>query len=347
VAVVDDGVWTALEAVSQDLRGLLGRCLAADGGLPLLTDPAFLAARWAAPFGLRAADPASPAADPGSPGDAASAAGKAAHPARDAVASAVDAPAPTPDGRSPVRGGPARTGDGTLLAAGAVRPTDGGATFCGLVDPAARGRGIGASLLERGLAEAERVGAAHADPVIVVESDSLTDDADALFASRGLRQVFAEEVMRMDLATQVLPGPAWPAGTRLVDWSGETAARFHAVYVAAFRERPGFPDVGLQEWIDDSEDDFRPHWSVLATVPGTGDAGMVVGALDWIVQVGVVPSARRRGLGAALILEALTRMVADGATEAYLSVNVNNPGAAALYRRLGFAPAGRRGRYQR
>src|SRR3954451_13348722 len=187
MAVVDDAVWTALDAVPPDLLSLAGRCLAADGGLPLLTDPAFLAGRWGAPFGLRAA------------------------------ASAFGGGASAP------------RGDGALLAAGAVRATAGGATFCGLVDPAARGRGIGGSLLDRGLAETNRVGAAHADPVIVVEAESLTDEADALFASRKLRQVFAEDVMHIDLGAQALPLPAWPAGTGLAEWSGETARRFHAV----------------------------------------------------------------------------------------------------------------------
>jgi GNAT superfamily N-acetyltransferase len=62
---------------------------------------------------------------------------------------------------------------------------------------------------------------------------------------------------------------------------------------------------------------------------------------------GVVPAARGRGLGGALVCEALARMAADGSPEAWLNVNVNNPGAAALYRRLGFADAGRRARYRR
>ena len=35
-----------------------------------------------------------------------------------------------------------------------------------------------------------------------------------------------------------------------------------------------------------------------------------------------------------------------GETVITLNVNVNNPGAAALYRRLGFTHAGRRARYQ-
>jgi ribosomal protein S18 acetylase RimI-like enzyme len=126
------------------------------------------------------------------------------------------------------------------------------------------------------------------------------------------------------------------------------AERFHAVYAASFRGRPGFIREPAADWIaSHDEDDFRPDWSVLATVPGLGDAGFITAALGWVVQVGVVPSGRGRGIGAALIRESLSRMAAHGTTEAWLNVNVNNPGAAALYRRLGFVDRGRRARFRR
>jgi mycothiol synthase len=133
----------------------------------------------------------------------------------------------------------------------------------------------------------------------------------------------------------------------LADWSAATAPRFHAVYDAAFRERPGFPGWTAEEWIEGvAEDGFHPQWSVLASVPGIGDAGFVTATDGWIDQVGVVPGARGRGIGAALVTEALTRMRADGASHAWLNVNVDNP-AHRLYRRLGFEDRGRRARYQR
>jgi len=146
------------------------------------------------------------------------------------------------------------------------------------------------------------------------------------------------------------------AGLDVVGWSTETAPRFHAVYDAAFRDRPGFPGWTAAEWIEGlMEDGVRPEWSMLATLPGIGDAGFITGiAADagsaapdgWVDQVGVVPAARRRGLACALITAALARMSADGASHAWLTVNVNNP-AASLYRRLGFVSRGRRARFQR
>ena len=266
-----------------DLVALAARCLAADGGLPLVTDPGFLRRRWTAPSSATVRD-----------------------------------------------------AGGRLIAAGAVRD---GAVFTGLVDPMARGAGLGSRLLDWGL---DRPGP------VTVETEGLTPAAEALFASRGLRQIFAEDVMRIDL-TGAVPAAAWPDGTVLATWSDATAERFAAVHDAAFRDRPGFPGHPAAEWIADvaEDEEFRPEWSILATLPELGDAGFVTAAVGWIVQVGVIPPARGHGLGAALVTESLARQRSAGETEAWLDVNVDNPGAAALYRRLGFTAAGRRARYRR
>jgi mycothiol synthase len=293
VSAIDGVAWTTAPFRDVgELVELAGRCLEADGGLPLAADPSFLQRRWA---------------------------GSEAHGIQE------------------------RDGAGTLVAAGAVRPTSGqaGATFAGMVDPGARGRGLGAHLLDWGLSEAAR-----RPGQVTVETESLTAEAEALFATRGLRQVFAEDVMRIDFAWGV-PEVGWPGGIALTEWSAEAAGRFHAVYEAAFRERPGFPGLPAAEWIADvaEDDDFRPGWSVLATL-NDRDVGFVTAADGWIVQVGVVPEARRNNLGGALVAEALRRMLAGGGTHAWLDVNVDNA-AARLYRRLGFEHRGRRARYQR
>jgi mycothiol synthase len=305
--------WDGAGPVPDDLVELARSCRRADGGLPIADDPRFLRRRWTGPggerFGLRSAD-------------------------------------------------------GALLAAAAICPTPSGVIVTGLIAPEARGRGLGSRLLDHALtladAAANRAGVGPAVPEsiggagaagggapVIVETESLTEAAEALFASRGLRQYFAEDVMCIDPAAA--PPPRWPAGVGLTGWSGATASRFYTVFEAAFRDRPGFPGTPADEWITETEEDeeFRSDWSMLATVPGLGDAGFVIGLIGWIAQVGVLPEARRRGIGAALICESLSRMAADGAAEAWLDVNVDNPGAAALYRRLGFTHEGRRARYRR
>jgi mycothiol synthase len=117
----------------------------------------------------------------------------------------------------------------------------------------------------------------------------------------------------------------------------------------SFRDRPGFPGVPEMEWIaeNESDDDFRPAWSLVAELPGIENAGFVTASAGWIVQVGVVPAARGRGLGRALVTDALRRMGADGEPAAWLDVNIDNPGAERLYRRMGFVSRGRRARFRR
>ncbi|MEU8659687.1 GNAT family N-acetyltransferase [Actinoplanes philippinensis] len=284
----------------DDLLDLVRRCRAADGGMPLVTEPWFLRGRWLA-------------------------AGTVAFEVREG---------------------------GALVAAAAVRPSPGGPMISGLVDPAFRGRGVGASLLDAALAAAGSSGpqgeAGRGALPVTVECEGLTAGAAELFASRGLTQFFGEDVMRIKLASGGGCEAGWPDGAEVVEWSAETAGRFHAVYAASFRERPGFPDPAAEEWIEENteDDDFRPQWSLMATLPGYGDVGFVTAAEGWIVQVGVVPAARGTGLGGALIRESLRRMAAAGATEAWLTVNVNNPSAAGLYRKLGFEDMGQRARYR-
>jgi mycothiol synthase len=205
---------------------------------------------------------------------------------------------------------------------------------------------VGAGATDAVVASVAGSGAAEVR-FVTVETEGLSPDAEKLFESRGLRQFFAEEVMRIDLAAAPVPEPTWPAGTTLAEWSDEAAARFFQVYAASFRERPGFPDPSAEEWIEETaeDDDFQPEMSLLATLPEIGDAGFVSVGDNWIQQVGVVPAARRTGLGGALIRETLRRMASAGSDEGWLCVNVDNP-AASLYRRIGFTGVGHRARYR-
>jgi mycothiol synthase len=292
-----DLTWRPLAAGDiPAVAALAGRCLAADGGLPLVADEPFVRRRYAA---------------------------------------------------EGARGTVAEAADGILVAAGATRPDGVGVRVTGLVDPAHRGRGIGARLLDGLLADADDLTAdADADGGLAVETESLTDTAAGLFESRGLTLTWAEDVMRLDAATP-LPDLAPPATVTMREWTDERAGRFFAVYEAAFRGRPGFPGWSRERWVDwiAGDEDFRPRCSLLAVEHGR-DVAFVACADGWIVQVGVRPNERGRGLGAALVVAAARRMRADGLPEVLLDVNVDNP-AGALYRRLGFAVIGRRARFSR
>jgi mycothiol synthase len=210
----------------------------------------------------------------------------------------------------------------------------------GLVHPAWRRRGLGGHAFDWA---AERAGPAG----LLAETEALGDGAHALYLSKGLSQVFAEDVMQL-AAPVPLPPAHPPAGLVLAHWGQADPARFYAAYQAAFRDRPGFPGWTQARWVEwiSGDEDFRAEWTLLATL-GDADVGFVAGeASGWIAQMGVVPSARGCDIGAALIGEAVARMRSAGEASITLNVNINNPHAAALYRRLGFTRVGRRARYQ-
>lgn len=228
-----------------------------------------------------------------------------------------------------------------LVAAGSVRPADPGASVVGIVDPGYRGRGLGATLLDRLLAQA----ATRPGPVRV-ETESLTPEAERLFAARGLAQTFAEDVLHRSLRP-AFPAVATPDGITLVPWAPENRADFFAAYSASFADRPGFPGWSAEQWFDWTVDeDFRPGCSLLARDADGTPVGFVTCADGFLIQAGTVPSWRRRGLGRALAVGALTRMAGEAPEgEVFLDVNVNNPASAALFRGLGFADLARRARF--
>ena len=103
---------------------------------------------------------------------------------------------------------------------------------------------------------------------------------------------------------------------------------------------------------------FDTPWSAAAFADLLGQAGVVPEGDDdgfilirtvadeaEILTLAVRPSARRKGLGARLVLAAMGRAARDGATRMFLEVAEDNAAARALYGSLGFEAAGRRPRY--
>lgn len=283
--------WRPLGAPdSAELVALAGRCLAADGGLPLAATAEFLARRYGG----------------------------------DKTATLAGF---TPAGR--------------LVAVTSVRSLAGPVSVVvGQVDPAVRGRGLGAWLLDWSLDHTRRGGPVR------IETESLTQAAMRLYATRGFRQVFAEDVMRRALGTPI-PAAPLPEGVGLEEWGEGNREGFFAAWTASFADRPGFPGWPQAEWVAwTTAEGFRPSLSLLARDASGAPVGFVTCAEDWVVQVGVVPAVRGQGLGRALTCAALSGMRAAGDREAWLDVNVDNPTAAGLYASLGFTVVGRRARFE-
>lgn len=66
-----------------------------------------------------------------------------------------------------------------------------------------------------------------------------------------------------------------------------------------------------------------------------------------ILNLAVIPEARRAGLGGVLLDAGLERLRDRGAQRVWLEVRESNAAAQALYARRGFTTAGRRARYYR
>lgn len=227
---------------------------------------------------------------------------------------------------------------GEVVAAAALGWNAGQRSVCGLVDPSARGQGIGADLVAWARAEA------GGRPLCVI-AETVGPEAEALFAQLGLHLVFAEVVMRHDLTR--IPVVRIPDGVVSLPFTDDTSTAFDHAYRRSFGEQPGYQS-GQEEawgaWLRGREG-FLPEDSRVAVDRSGHVAGFVTISRHWIEEVGVVPEWRGRGLGAHLVARSLTAMRHRGEDACWLCVDVENP-ARALYERLGFVAYGRRARYE-
>jgi ribosomal protein S18 acetylase RimI-like enzyme len=170
-------------------------------------------------------------------------------------------------------------------------------------------------------------------------------------AVEGARQqvlYFKRFRMEIDLA-DAPPVPALPEGYRWVPWD-EVLVEPHAeVKFLSFVDQIDavvFPNLGSRPGCRRLMGDiarrlgFEPRATWLLGCTG-GYCGTVQGVrerngMGAIQNLGVVPAHRGRGLGTALLLQALHGFRRAGLGRAFLEVTAQNDGAIRLYRRLGF-----------
>lgn len=154
--------------------------------------------------------------------------------------------------------------------------------------------------------------------------------------------------MEADLRGRIDP-PELPAGCDWVGWDDTLLERHAEVKLTAFAgelDADIFPGLGRPDGCAALmrairyQDGFCPGATWLVGVAG-GWAGTVQGLADAdnfgaIQNLGVVPAHRGRGLGAALLAQALIGFQAAGLRRATLEVTAANAAAVALYRRYGF-----------
>lgn len=169
------------------------------------------------------------------------------------------------------------------------------------------------------------------------------DETDALLAELGWTARDLTDVLTAPLAAS--PGTELPDGTELRVSSAPTPA-----WLARYHYRGGpLPDAaarvlaagGTVAFLGLAEAGAAPDAPLLAVARAavsTDPAGQ--GRERWVgvAAVDVAPEARRRGLGRAVVQQALRWGAEQGADSAYLQVLTTNEPAQALYRSMGFAP---------
>lgn len=155
---------------------------------------------------------------------------------------------------------------------------------------------------------------------------------------------------RMEIDLEVpLPEPSLPEGYSWGAWHPSLMKAHAEVKFECFFDQIDaivFPSLGsrsgcflLMKEIS-GRPGFRPEATWLVTAPD-GPCGTVQGIRDRrgigaIQNLGVTPPHRGRGVGRAILLQALHGFRRAGLHHAYLEVTAQNDGAIRLYRRLGF-----------
>ena len=228
---------------------------------------------------------------------------------------------------------------GELVAVASLTYDDAGHRMAsGLVHPSYRRQGHGEALVQWARKQAPGV---H----MKVVAETMSPEAESLYAASGLSRTYAEYVMVHDL-THISYIPL-PEGVTAKPFTDETAHDFYVAYRESFGDQPLFPDPTEEDWLAISREDpdFRPQDSRVAYSRGGAPIGLVTVSSNWIDQVGVVPTWRGHRIGAHLVVRTLTALKSAGETSVWLNVGVNNP-SWELYKRLGFTVYGTRARYE-
>jgi ribosomal protein S18 acetylase RimI-like enzyme len=230
----------------------------------------------------------------------------------------------------------------------------------GSVHPAARGQGLGRTLLgwaevrSSSVFEASDASQRALPDVLTVHANEASTGRAGLQDRSGYRLVRWYSDMLRSLA-EPLPPTSLRGGDRFVGWSRERDAAFHAADVEAFGDHWGSAPWSAEAWRHEYADDdgFRPDLTV-----GVEHDGEIVGyvmvasyggiedddgrPVAWLARLGTRRDHRGRGIGAAAITRALGLAREAGFATAGLDVDTDSvTGALRIYERLGFYPVRR------
>jgi len=228
---------------------------------------------------------------------------------------------------------------GELVGVGWFESVDELGTFVGIVAQGAKGRGLGAALVDLGEAHAREAGAARAH-TWTPEADSRARE---LFEAKG----YGEVRRFYDMAIELETAPADPVlreGFRIEQFREEDARAFHDALDDAFQDHWEHHSVPFERWWEQKQASpgFDPTlWFVVRAGDEIAacirndperNGGGYVGAL------GVRRQWRGQGLGRALLAQTFAEFHRRGVNRVTLGVDADSPtGATALYESSGMA----------
>jgi len=224
----------------------------------------------------------------------------------------------------------------------------------GTVDPAFRGQGIGSALVEFGIDRARAALVAIDDDLpkfIRLAGYDYIGSIQRLAARTGFTPVrYFDELLR---PLTDLPERRTVEGLRILLWPTDRDEEIRSAKNTAFLDHWGSVPTPAAAWHDQLHGysgradlsfiavDARTDEVVAMLVTSRYEADdALLGRSDgWIQTLGTLRDWRGKGVGSALIIEALHAYRAAGLTHASIGVDSENPsGAARLYRNLGFEP---------
>jgi mycothiol synthase len=213
------------------------------------------------------------------------------------------------------------------------------------VHPGARGRGLGAHLLD--LAE----GWARDRGLARIHVHVVNEDGRRLVEARGHRHVRYFWRMEIDLAAEPVAPLDGPSIRSYRPGADDEA--LHASHQRAFAEHWEFTPDPLDEWLKwrVQRGDYHPElWRVAADGDQIAGAALCFGERHqgWVLDLFVAPGSRRAGLGLALLQSGFRALWRRGHTHVGLEVDSENEtGATRLYERAGMHVTRRYATYEK
>jgi ribosomal protein S18 acetylase RimI-like enzyme len=146
-------------------------------------------------------------------------------------------------------------------------------------------------------------------------------------------------LLRRDLAAPI-PAVAWPDGVERVAFEMADAKAIHALMQRAYASGFGSVAADWLAWWEAvaADSEFDRDLCFVAKADGKVVGFCLCWTSSYVKDLVVAPEQQGRGIGAALLLSALTALRARGAAEVQLKVVTANAGARRLYERMGFCP---------